>query len=66
MERLRAYVYKLGQNVYIDVNYVDVYLLCRRGATRARSSRSKYTYRSSVRLGNPFQTINKKKELYLL
>lgn len=34
----------------------------RRGAARARSSRSNYTYRPFVRLNNPLQTINKKKK----
>lgn len=45
-----VHMYKLGQSVYIDVNYVDVHL---RGAG-SRSSRSEYTYRSSLRLRQSF------------
>lgn len=58
-----VHMYKLGQSVYIDVNYVDVHLPARR---ELRSSRSEYTYRSSLRLGNPSRMISKNEELYLL
>lgn len=66
MRRLRAYVYKLGQNVYIDINYVDVYLSVRRAARELDLLDQKYTYRPSVRLSNPLQTINETKTIFVI
>jgi len=45
-------MYKLGQSVYIDVNYV----VCRRGAFWELEvlSISEHTYRSPMRVGDPF------------